>query len=66
MMNEYPAFRDAKIKLPPFEDNLQEYSLSQFSQIENANRISLVVYLLYPCKNDKKNLTVSLIRKRKI
>ena len=54
MMLHYPAFQNVQIKLPPFEDNLNEYSLSQFSQIENANNISLVVYMLYACNNDKK------------
>ena len=54
MMKHYAAFRNVRIKLPAFEDDSNEYSLSQFSQIENANNISLVVYMLYACNNDKK------------
>ena len=54
MMRHYDAFKNVQIKLPPFENNLKEYSLSQFSCIENDNRISLVVYMLYAHTNDKK------------
>ena len=55
MMNHYAAFKNVRIKLSAFENNLNKYSLSQFSKIENANNISLVVYMLYECNNDKKN-----------
>ena len=65
MMHHYDAFKHVQIKLPPFENNLKENSLSQFSRIENNNRISLVVYMLYAHNNDKENMTVSLIRKGK-
>ena len=39
LWNNYPAFSDVRIKLPPFENNLNEYSQSQFSRIENENKI---------------------------
>ena len=64
MWNKYPAFKNVQIKLPPFENNINEYALSQFSEIENQNKISLVVYELFDHKNGK-DMELSLIRKGK-
>ena len=64
MMNNYPSFKNVQIKLPPFENNSNEYALSQFSEIENQNKISLVVYELFDHKNGK-DMELSLIRKGK-
>ena len=64
MWNKYPAFKNVQIKLPPFENNINEYALSQFSEIENQNKISLVVYELFDHKNGK-DMELRLIRKGK-
>ena len=41
----------------------KEYEILQFNDIENDNKIFLVVYLLY--QNNDKEMTVSLVRKGK-
>ena len=64
LWNNYPAFRNVHIKYPPFENNKNEYAISQFSEIENKNNISLVIYMLFPSQNGK-DMTVSLVRKGK-
>ena len=64
LWNNYPAFRAVHIKYPPFENNKNEYTISQFSEIENKNNISLVIYMLFPSQNGK-DMTVSLVRKGK-
>ena len=63
-MNNYPSFKNVQIKLPSFENNSKEYALSQFSEIEYQNKISLVVYELFDHKNGK-DMELSLIRKGK-
>ena len=62
LMRNYREFSDAQPRFPAYANNRNEFFLDQFSEIENMNNISLIVYRLYTHQNRK---TLSLIRKGK-